>query len=108
AIAFGVGCADVAAPVGRLRYEGGLVYTAVGNVVNLASRVCALASDAQILADPVVAERAKDDFVLASLGERTIKGYDHALEVFAVAHSETPAEIFDCQRQSAEVQLEVP
>jgi adenylate cyclase len=104
AMGFGVGIAMGQATVGTVGYEGRLDYTAVGNVVNLASRLCASASDAQILADPVVAERTKDNFPLVSLGERTIKGYDRALEVFAVAHSDTLAETFDSRLQSEEIQ----
>jgi adenylate cyclase len=102
AMGFGVGIAMGQATVGTIGYEGRLDYTAVGNVVNLASRLCALASDAQILVDPVVAKGTKDDFVLVSLGEQTIRGYDRALEVFAVAHSDTPAETFDGQLLNAE------
>ena len=104
AMGFGVGIAMGPATVGTVGYEGRLDYTAVGNVVNLASRLCASASDTQILTDPVAAERAKDSYVLISLGERTIKGYDYALEVFAVAHSGIPARSFESQPQSVEVQ----
>jgi adenylate cyclase len=102
AMGFGVGIAMGQATVGTIGYEGRLDYTAVGNVVNLASRLCALASDAQILVDPVVAKGTKDDFVLVSLGEQTIRGYDRALEVFSVAHSDTSAETFDGQLLNAE------
>jgi class 3 adenylate cyclase len=91
---FGVGIAMGPAIVGTIGYEGRLDYTAVGNIVNLASRLCASADDTQILVDSVVAQRAKDNFVLVSLGERAIKGYDRALEVFAVVWSEVTAEIF--------------
>ena len=63
----------------------------------ICSRLCASADDRQILVDPVVAERAKDNFVLVSLGERAIKGYDRALEVFAVIQDEATAEIFRYQ-----------
>ena len=91
---FGVGIAMGPAIVGTIGYEGRLDYTAVGNIVNLASRLCASADDTQILVDPVVAEKVKDNFVLVSLGERAIKGYDRALEVFAVVQGEVPAEIF--------------
>ena len=94
---FGVGIAMGPAIVGTIGYEGRLDYTAVGNIVNLASRLCASADDRQILVDPVVAERAKDNFVLVSLGERAIKGYDRALEVFAVIQDEATAEIFRYQ-----------
>jgi hypothetical protein len=58
-------------------------------------RASASAGDAQILVDPVLAERAKGSFVLVSLGERTIKGFDRALEVFGVLHSEIPADTVD-------------
>jgi class 3 adenylate cyclase len=47
-----------------------------------------LADDAQILVDPVVTEQVKDRIALASVGRRLIKGYDHALEVFAVVHGD--------------------
>src|SRR6516164_5227280 len=81
-IGFGLGIAMGPATVGTVGYEGRLDYTAIGNVVNLASRLCASASDTQILADPGVAGRAKGSFVLVSIGERTIKGFDRPLEVF--------------------------
>jgi adenylate cyclase len=81
---FGVGIAMGPATVGTLGYHGRLDYTAIGSVVNLASRLCSLADDGQILLDPVVAENVKDSFALASIGERPIKGYDRALEIFAV------------------------
>jgi class 3 adenylate cyclase len=102
---FGVGIAMGPAIVGTIGYEGRLDYTAVGNIVNLASRLCASADDTQILVDPVVAQRAKDNFVLVSLGERAIKGYDRALEVFAVVRSEVTAEIFQYQNMVVQPQL---
>jgi adenylate cyclase len=84
AVGFGVGIAMGPATVGTLGYDGRLEYTAIGNVVNLASRLCSLADDGQILVDPIVTEQVRDRVALASVGERPIKGYDHALEVFAV------------------------
>jgi adenylate cyclase len=98
AMGFGVGIAMGPATVGTVGYEGRLDYTAIGNVVNLASRLCGLAADAQILVDPVVAERVKDRFALVTLGKRTIKGYDHPLQVFAVARSAVRDLVFGLQR----------
>jgi class 3 adenylate cyclase len=98
AMGFGVGIAMGPATVGTVGYEGRLDYTAIGNVVNLASRLCGLAADAQILVDPVVAERVKDRFALVTLGKRTIKGYDHPLQVFAVARSAVRDLVFELQR----------
>jgi adenylate cyclase len=98
AMGFGVGIAMGPATVGTVGYEGRLDYTAIGNVVNLASRLCGLAADAQILVDPVVAEGVKDRFALVTLGKRTIKGYDHPLQVFAVARSAVRDLVFGLQR----------
>jgi adenylate cyclase len=88
AIGFGVGIAMGPAIVGTVGYEGRMDYTAIGSSINLASRLCALADDTQILVDPAVAECVKDSVVLASLGVRTIKGYDDPLQIYVVARSE--------------------
>jgi adenylate cyclase len=103
-LGFGVGIAMGPATVGTLGYHGRLDYTAIGNVVNLASRLCSLADDGQILVDPVVTDHVKDSIALASIGERTIKGYDHPLEFFAVVRSAAPS-LLGGQHQPAHVQL---
>ena len=103
AIGFGVGIAMGPATVGTLGYHGRLDYTAIGNVVNLASRLCNSADDAQILMDPVVAEDVKDSIALTSLGARAFKGYDQALEVFAVARAGAPIQPLACELQPAHV-----
>ena len=85
AIGFGVGVAMGPAIVGTVGYEGRIDYTAIGSVVNLASRLCSSAKDGQILVDPAVAEGVKDRLAIEPLGRRLIKGYDHPLQIFAVA-----------------------
>ena len=87
AIGFGVGIAMGPATVGTLGWHGRLDYTAIGNAVNLASRLCDLAADAQILVDPAITGHVRDNVALASLGKRAIKGFDRAVEVFAVKGS---------------------
>ena len=72
--------------VGTNGYEGPIDYAAIGNVVNLASRLCGTANDTQILLDPVVAAQVKHGIALESLGVRPIKGYDRPLQIVAAAH----------------------
>lgn len=84
ALGFGVGLAMGPATVGGIGYEGRVEYTAIGNVVNLASRLCALAEDRQILADAVVAEAVRGRISLVDLGVRQIKGFDESVPVYGL------------------------
>jgi class 3 adenylate cyclase len=102
-VGFGVGIAMGPATVGALGYHGRLDYTAIGNVVNLASRLCSLAEDAQILVDPDITGHVGDGIALASIGERAIKGFDQAVEVFAVVHGTAPRRHSGCQPEPARI-----
>lgn len=81
-IGFGVGVAMGPATVGTVGYEGRIDYTANGNVINLASRLCSLALDRQILLDPAIAAAVGGAAAVSSVGERSIKGYDAPVPVF--------------------------
>jgi class 3 adenylate cyclase len=83
-IGFGVGLAKGPATVGRIGYEGRSDYTAIGGVVNLASRICAAAGDGQILIDGTVAAEVGTAVRLAPLGTRPLRGFAEAVPVFAV------------------------
>jgi class 3 adenylate cyclase len=96
---FGVGIAMGPAIVGTVGYEGRIDYTAIGSVVNLASRLCDLAKDTQILIDPVVAAEVKGSIPLVSLGEHAIKGYDHPSQVYMVARNETSSGFHSGERR---------
>lgn len=86
-IGFGIGLAMGPATVGRIGYEGRLDYTAIGNVVNLASRLCAAAGDGQILVDAVAAAAVNAGVALTALSPLLIKGYEAEVPVFAVVTS---------------------
>ena len=70
--------------MGRVGYAGRNDYTAIGNVVNLASRLCSAAADRQILVDPVAATTVAGSFVLRPLGTRAIKGFLKPVAVHAL------------------------
>ncbi len=84
-LGFGIGIAMGAATVGRIGSESRLDYTAVGTVVNLASRLCASAEDDQILVDRLAAEAIGSRAPLVQLAALDLKGFDRPVPVFAVS-----------------------
>lgn len=83
-LGFGIGLSMGWATVGRIGYEDRADYTAIGSSVNLASRLCALAEDRQILFDQSVALAIPADTSMVKLGERPIKGFERLVTVFSV------------------------
>jgi class 3 adenylate cyclase len=84
-IGFGVGLAMGPATVGRIGYDDRMDYTAIGNTVNLAARLCAAAADGQILCDESVARAAEGQVPLKALGSMAIRGFEDEQRVFAIA-----------------------
>ncbi|TAJ85878.1 adenylate/guanylate cyclase domain-containing protein [Reyranella sp.] len=89
-LGFGVGLAMGPATVGRIGSEGRLNYTAIGNVVNLASRLCSSAEDSEILIDRIAAKAIGSSASLVELDARVLKGFDQPVPVFAVVSAPTP------------------
>ena len=83
-IGFGMGLAMGWATVGRIGYEARVDYTAIGNVVNLASRLCSSAEDRQILIDHSVARHLRDKIPIVDLGTRQLKGLDGHVRVYNI------------------------
>ena len=84
-LGFGVGIAMGPATVGGIGSEGRLDNTAVGNVVNVASRLCDSAQDNQILVDRVAAQAIGAATPLVPLEALDLKGLDQPVPVFAVS-----------------------
>ena len=82
-LGFGVGLAMGPATVGRIGSEGRLNYTAIGNVVNLASRLCSSAEDSEILVDRVAAHAVGSSVPLVEREALILKGFDQPVPVFA-------------------------
>src|SRR3954451_20487349 len=84
AIGFGIGLAKGPATVGRIGYEGRDDYTAIGSIVNLASRICAAAEDGETLIDQAAAAEIGGALALTPLGNRPLRGFAEAVPVFSV------------------------
>jgi adenylate cyclase len=89
AIGFGVGIATGEATVGRIGYEGRIDYTAIGSVVNLASRLCSAAVDGQVIIDDVTAAALGEMLPVEPLGHWAIRGFAKPTAIFALVHNAT-------------------
>jgi class 3 adenylate cyclase len=88
AIGLGIGLASGVATVGRVGYEERHDYTAIGTVVNLASRLCSAAADGQILIDAETATAVMSKVALEPLGKRPLKGFAEQISIYAVSRTE--------------------
>jgi class 3 adenylate cyclase len=87
-IGYGIGIALGHATLGITGFEARRDYTALGTVVNLASRLSDEAQPSQILLDPRA--RLATDRTIPSepVGEMTLKGFPNPVSVFAVKRPE--------------------
>ena len=83
-LGFGVGLAMGPATVGRISSGGRFNYTAIGNVVNLASRPCSSAADSEILVDFIAAAAIGTRVPLVQKDSRMMKGFDRPVPVFVI------------------------
>ena len=81
-LGFGVGISLGYATVGMVGYEGRVDYTASGTAINVASRLCEMAEDGEILLSNRAAIAVEDAFSSVSMGEVTLKGIREPVEVF--------------------------
>ncbi len=90
-LGLGVGVATGEATIGAIQGAGRLEYVAVGNVVNLASRLCDRAADGEILLDASSRSLAEVEASTEQRPAEPMKGYAEALPTFALAWSTLPA-----------------
>lgn len=79
---FGIGIALGYATMGMVGFDGRQDYTAIGTVVNLASRLCDEAAGGEIFIDRKVRLRLPPDKLVEELGARTLKGFRDPVPVF--------------------------
>lgn len=80
----GVGLAAGFATLGNIGFEGRMDYAAVGNVTNLAARLCGEAKGGEILVDQKTARKIEAVFEVEPLEELTLKGFTRPVASFNV------------------------
>jgi class 3 adenylate cyclase len=78
----GIGIAQGYATLGAFGYEGRWDYSAIGGVVNLASRLCDEAAGGQTLICRRTRAALGSDATLEDVGPLTLKGYSHAVPAY--------------------------
>jgi adenylate cyclase len=81
----GIGIAQGYATLGTIGFEGRQDYGAIGNVTNLAARLCAEAGPGQILVSQRVLGHIEDMAQAEPAGELVLKGFRQPVKVFNVS-----------------------
>lgn len=90
-LGFGIGIAYGYATLGLIGSEDRYDYTAIGNVVNVAARLCDTAQDGEILTDKRTRVEATDNIRTESVGSLKLKGVGQQVEAFKVVGREDSA-----------------
>ena len=88
----GIGVAVGSTFLGSIGSRDRMDYTAIGDTVNLASRLCSVAGPNEILVTEEVAQRLDGRFQVKPQGNVSIKGKQSQVPVFQVVYSETKNE----------------
>ncbi|MFM2275523.1 MAG: hypothetical protein RL211_1395 [Pseudomonadota bacterium] len=83
-LSMGIGIAQGVATIGAIGFEGRRDYAAIGNVTNLAARLCAEAKAGQILVSQVVADAVRQAVQIQSVGALDLKGFSGPVNSFEV------------------------
>jgi class 3 adenylate cyclase/CheY-like chemotaxis protein len=83
-LALGIGIAQGYATIGSIGFEGRRDYGAIGNVTNLAARLCGEAKGGQILLSQRVKAGLDDVLEAVPIGELTLKGFHKPVPAFEI------------------------
>ena len=90
-LGLGVGIAQGYATIGAIGFEGRWDYGAIGNVTNLAARLCGEAQPGQILLSARVASGVEDLIETEEIEALTLKGFARPVPAFNVLRLKSPA-----------------
>ena len=85
----GVGLATGYATLGTIGFEGRMDYSSVGNLPNLAARMCAEAKGGQVLTDQKTMSRLEDEFDSEAFEAVQLKGLSRPVRVFNIIGKKT-------------------
>lgn len=81
-LSLGVGIAQGVATIGAIGFEGRRDYAAIGNVTNLAARLCSQAQGGQTIVCSVVAKNVSTTLSVQPMTSLSLKGFDEPVECF--------------------------
>jgi class 3 adenylate cyclase len=88
-IGFGVAVAQGYATLGQIGFDRRLEYTAIGSVVSLAHRLCAVAQAGQVLISQRVFAAVEGLCEVTPVGELALKGFQRPVPAYDVVHWRT-------------------
>ncbi|MBI2799861.1 MAG: response regulator [Gammaproteobacteria bacterium] len=83
-LGLGCGIAQGYATLGMIGFDGRRDYAAIGNVTNLAARLCAEATAGQVLVDRKIIARLDGEVEATSIGPLSLKGFSQPVPAFLV------------------------
>jgi class 3 adenylate cyclase len=88
-LALGIGISVGYATLGRIGFEGRFDYGAVGNVVNLAARLCSEAGGGQVLLGPKAFAAVERKVAAEPIGPLRLKGFQRPIQAYLVTAANT-------------------
>jgi adenylate cyclase len=83
-LGFGIGIASGYATLGQIGFEHRREYTAIGSVINLASRLCDEAQSGQIVISQRAFSSVEDSVEAVPIGELTLKGFNRPMTAYDI------------------------
>ena len=85
-LSLGVGISQDIAIIGAIGFEGRRDYAAIGNVSNLAARLCSQAQGGQTIACSVVAKNIEEILLTRPMASLTLRGFTDPVECFELVN----------------------